>query len=365
MAARRLVVHVGTPKTGSTSIQYALAGLDPPLRERGIHVPSAGRRHAASARHANLLRSLTGFRYDATRGGWGELAEEIRASDAHSFVISDEALARTRAKNVAGAIAAIRGLAADCALRVDIVAYVRPQCQYLESSFAEDVRTGRVQQPFDGYTAEEFAMRRVERHPWLDYRRVFAPWRAAFGERVAVTPFERSRLAGGLLGHFLGLLGAGELAARADDAPANVRCGAKELEVRRLTALALRRGGIDHRRVVRVLEALDGLATLLLPDAPFAGLSGDRARALMDRFAGANAAFARDYGIGAAGVLFRDPPVDALARPNTARWCDLSVVEREAVREHVMRTLGVDPAPETGSAGRWKRPGGLVNGIAH
>ena len=178
MAARRLLVHVGTRKAGSTSIQDALPRLAPALREHGIHVPSAGRPHAASARHANLLGSLTGFRYDAARGGWGELAEEIRASDAHSFVISDEALARTRAKHVAEAIAAIRVLAADRALRVDIVAYVRPQCQYLESSFAEDVRTGRVLQPFNRYTADEFAMRRVSRHPWLDYRRVFAPWRA-------------------------------------------------------------------------------------------------------------------------------------------------------------------------------------------
>ena len=356
MAARRLLVHVGTRKTGSTSIQDALARLAPALRERGIHVPSAGRRHAASARHANLLGSLTGLRYDAARGGWRELAGEIRASDAHSFVISDEALARTRPKHVAAAIAAIRKLAADCALRIDIVAYVRPQCQYLESSFAEDVRAGHVMQPFGMHTAEEFAMRRVERHPWLDYRRVFAPWRSAFGERVSVTPFERSRLAGGLLRHFLGLLGADELAARAHDVRANVRCGAKELEVRRLTALALRRGGSDHLRVVRILKGLNGLAALLVPDPPFAGLSGDRARGLMDRFAAANAAFARDYRISANGVLFRDPPVDGLSRPNTARWSDLSAVEREAVREYAMQTLGVDPTPETGQAGHGPRP---------
>ena len=357
MAARRLVVHVGTRKTGSTSIQDALARLAPALRERGIHVPSAGRSHAASARHANLLGSLTGFRYNAARGGWRELAEEIRASDAHSFVISDEALARTRAKHVAAAIAAIRRLAADCALRVDVIGYVRPQYQYLESFYAQDVKCGWVQRPFDMYTADAFAMRRVAGHPWLNYRRVFAPWRAAFGERVAVTPFERSRLAGGLLGHFLGLFGAGELAARAGDVPANVRCGAKELEVRRLTALALRRTGTDHPHLIRVLEALDGLSPLLVPDAPFAGLSDDRARGLMDRFAAVNAAFARDYRISANGVLFRDPPVDGLARPNRARWSDLSAVEQEAVREFVTRTVGVDPSPEIGGAGhRPRRP---------
>ena len=355
MAARRLVVHVGTPKTGSTSIQDALARLGPALRERGIHVPSAGRRHAASARHANLLGSLTGFRHDAARGGWRELAAEIRASDACSFVISDEALGQPRAKHVAGVIAAIAELAADCALSVDVVGYVRPQCQYLESFYAQDVKNGWIEKPFGMYTADAFALRPVAWHPWLNYGRVFAPWRTAFGsERVAVTPFERSRLPIGLLRHFLGLLGAGDLAARAADVPANARTGAKEIEVRRLTALAVRRAGHDPWRVVGVLP---GLSALLVPDAPFAGLSADRARGLMDRFAAVNAAFARDYGIGAHGVLFRDPPVDGLARPNTARWCDLSAVERDAVREYVMRTVGVDPTPQTGGAGhRPRRP---------
>ena len=197
-------------------------------------------------------------------------------------------------------------------------------------------------------------MRPVAWHPWLNYGRVFAPWRAAFGERVAVTPFERSRLPLGLPGHFLGLLGAGDLAARAVDVPTNVRTAAKEFEVRRLTALALRRGRNDPCRVVGVLR---GLSALLVPDAPFAGLSGDRARGLMDRFAAVNAAFARDYGIGAHDALFRDPPVDGLARPNTARWSELSAVERDAVREYVMRTVGVDPTPQTGGAGhRPRRP---------
>ena len=314
------------------------------VRDRVI---SAGRRHAASARHANLLGSLTGFRYDAAR---------IRASDAHSFVISDETLTRTRPKHVAGAIAAIRGLAADCGLRVDLVGYVRPQCQYLDS-FAEDVGAGRVLQPFDMYTADEFATLPVSRHPWLDYGRVFAPWRAAFGQRVAITPFERSRLAGGLLRHFLGLLDAVDLASLAGDVPANVRCGAKELEVRRLTALALHRRGTDHLHVVRVLEALDGLSALLVPDAPFAGLSGDRARGLMDRFAAVNAAFARDYRISANGVLFRDPPVDGLARPNRARWSDLSAVEQEAFASSSRERSGWtrvrrSVAPDTGRDAR-------------
>ena len=55
---RRLVVHAGTAKTGSTAIQRALAPLDPALRERGVHVPMAARIDPGLARHANLLRGF-------------------------------------------------------------------------------------------------------------------------------------------------------------------------------------------------------------------------------------------------------------------------------------------------------------------
>ena len=358
---RRLVVHVGTCKTGSTTIQDALARLTPALAGRGIHVPSTGRFEAASARHGNLLASLTGFRYDAARGGWRELAEEIRSSDARAFVISDEGLVRVQ--HAAAAVAAVAGLAADCCLAVDVVGYVRPQCQYLESSYAQYVKSGSEEAAFDAYLADAFAMRRVARHPQLDYRRVFAPWRAAFGDRVAVTPFERSRLTDGLLGHFLGRLGACDLAGSAAGGATNARIGAKALEVRRLTTVALRRRGSGRARIVRVVPALHGLSALLHPDAPFAGLSSARAHALTEGFAAANAAFARDYGISADGVLFRDPTVGDAARPSMATWWDLSATERAEVREYVMGTAGVDPAPVSRCGRRRVRRATRVEGI--
>ena len=49
------------------------------------------------------------------------------------------------------------------------------------------------------------------------------------------------------------------------DVPANVRTGAKEPKVRRLTPLALHREA-DNLRVFNVVEALDGLWAPLVPD---------------------------------------------------------------------------------------------------
>ena len=337
---RRLVVHAGTPKTGTTTVQRALAALDPALRDRGVHVPMAARIDPGLACHANLRRRFTGFRYLPEKGGWRALVDEIRASDARLFVISDEVYGRIPQHTV---VAGIAELAVRCNLAVDVVAYVRPQCQYLDSHYAELVKIGLASIPFEAYAAEAFVGRPVARHRWLSYARAFAPWRAAFSARVAVTPLEPARLPDGLVAHFLGLLGAGDLAGRVRDVRANPRIGARELEVRRLTTVALRRAGV--REPWLALERLHRLPELLAGDPPFRGLSASRAADLMARFAASNAAFARDYGISAAGVLFADPAVDGFARANVAQWGDLGAGEQRAVRDYVQETAGVDPAP--------------------
>ena len=347
---RRLVVHVGTPKTGSTTIQAALAALEPELRQHGVHVPRSGRIGAGSAHHADLPRTLNAFRSNPARGAWPALVDELRRTDARQFVIPSEAFTRPRHP---AAVEAIACVADRCALEVHVVGYVRPQCQCFDSTYAQRVANGYERLPFDVFAAVSLFRPSMARHPWLSYRRVFARWRAAFGDRVTVVSLERSRLPDGLTAHFLGLLGAAELAHAAPRGHANARRGAKEIEVRRLTAVALarHRPGAPRKPIMR---RLDGVAELLTPDAPFAGLSRAEARSLMDWCEADNAAFAREYGIDANGVLFRDPPIDGLLRPNIADWHDLSPTERNAVRAHVRLKAGVDPRP----AGRRRRRGG-------
>ena len=303
---RTLVVHIGTPKTGSATIQRMLAALDPDLRTRGIRVPVTGR---VNGRHVGLLRAA--------------------------------GVAGTRVPGM------VRDFAAACGLTVRIVAYVRPQCQYLESRYAYAVRTGAERRPFDVYVAGTFFRRPVSRHAWLNYRRVFAPWRAVFGAGVLVTPLETTRPPEGLVAHFLKLLGAGDLAGTAGPR-ANTRPGAKELEVRRLVACALPGTGARRRR--QLMRRLDDLGALLAPDPPFAGLGAGEAEELMRCFTRDNDAFAREYGIAHDGVLFREAPAGGVNRPCIGRWHDLDAATQTAVREYVRRRVGVEPAPPDGPA---------------
>ena len=159
---------------------------------------------------------------------------------------------------------------------------------------------------------------------------------------MTITPLGPPHLAHGLVAHFLGLLGVDDPAWRRCEARANLRLGAKETEVRRLTAARLSRLGPPGRSQP-IMKRLNELPRLLPSDAPFAGLSRAQSLDLMEFFAVGNAAFAREYGID--DVLFRDPVVDDLQRPNVTQWHDLEAGEQRAVREYVQRTAGVDPAP--------------------
>ena len=337
---QRLVLHVGTLKTGSTTLQQTLGALAPELRRRGVHVPLAARLHPRRGQHGNLRRALTGRGFQPECGGWPELATELRRSDAEQFVVSDEWFA----SEPPGALPRrFAELARGCRLDVDVVGYVRPQWRYLESRYTEMVKTNDEHKPFDLFCAVTLA-KRPAAHPWLSYRRAFAPWRAAFGDRVTLVPLQPGRPAAGPVGHFLDVLGAGDLADRAA-APANTRPGAKETEVRRLASAArARRAGTQRSPLPR-------LAELLADDAPFAGFDVAQARAVMALFEADNAAFARECGI-ASGMLFRRPLAGAPARRHVVCWADLDPAQRRAVRGYVLRETGVDPAPVAATPAR-------------
>ena len=341
-AKRRLTVHVGTAKAGSTSIQNLLAVRWRRLARAGVHVPFAGAGGGPPGAHHGLARELLDPLGAA--GHWAGLERELGRSAAARFAISCEAF--TGPAHRVACAERLQALAERGALEIDVVGYVRPQWQWLESGYAEQVRTGGRGESFDAFVARMLAAGPDTR---LDYNTVFAPFREAFGDRVRVYAVERSRLPAGVARHFLGVLGVlgVDAAAAAGAARANARLGAKELEVRRRAA---RLAG-DH--AARTARKLLWLPALLDDDAPFAGFDGDRIEGIEGRFADANGRFARAYGIGPDGVLFRDPVEVPGRRRNVACWEALDAAERRRVRRYVLDRIGVDvgvaaDAPATG-----------------
>ena len=188
---RRLIVHIGTAKAGSTSIQHALAGLSRRLSRAGVHVPKAGRCPTLAC-HNDLARALDGNHLCRPGAGdWADLLREVRHSRSGTFALSAEAF--TGRGNGARCAGRIDRFAAEAGLDVSAVAYLRPQWQHLEAYYAQVVANGLRATPFEAFVSAALA---GCEDPILDYEAVLAPWRERFGGRVLVQPLERCAPAG-------------------------------------------------------------------------------------------------------------------------------------------------------------------------
>ncbi len=344
---RRLVVHVGTVKTGSTSIQQVLHRLPLALERAGVHVPVAA---SWRGRAANLVGT-----WHPILGGWEDLLYEVQRSPARLCVISNDLF--TYQRDALETARRIEALARAAGRDVEVVGYVRPQYQFVESLYVENVRGGSAV-PFE----PQLRTMLLDHSP-ADYETCFRSWREVFGERLAVYPLEATRIRSGLIAHFLSLLGADDVApAAAALRPANTRLGAKHVEVLRLTRLALDGRALDERTRFALERVRQRTPALLDGDRRFAGLSLSQVRTVTEHFAASNARFAREYGIDPGGVLFREAVLDTTARPCRAEWHDFSPAERRRVREMVLEEVGMDLAPGCGSGRRSAhRPGGRVS----
>ena len=335
----KLIVHVGMPKTGSTSIQRMLKHRAQLLRSNGIHVPEISMRKSRSVKRCGLALELACKARARPISRWTRLAQEVQGTDATRCVISSGIFAKPVFRNAMAE--KLVSFAERENLTVEIIGYVRPQWQYLESLYTQFTYGGKL----GGATFQRFVadMLNAGESTMFDYNVVFAPYRAAFGARVKVSPLEPARLPQGLLAHFLQQCGVhADPAAVARLPHANTRRGAKATEVFRLA-----RARVDPGR--SRIGKLNRLRLLIDDDAPFAGFSLAEIRDIQAHFAAANARFAREYRIDDDGVLFRDEALPDGPRPNIAQWQDLSPKERRFIRGYILEVSGTDLDPGAGN----------------
>lgn len=138
--ARRVYLHIGAPKTGTTALQTRLQRNADTLREHDVLIPRArqGKRPAGLVFRASL--ELTGLRLgqdpEAIAGSWDELVEQVTAYDG-TVIASHEGFVRCDAAAVGRIVAE---LAADAELHV--VYSVRDLGRQLVSGWVEGLKNG-------------------------------------------------------------------------------------------------------------------------------------------------------------------------------------------------------------------------------
>jgi hypothetical protein len=141
-------VHVGTHKTGTTSIQRTFAAHDELFARSGTYFPNAGRPDPQSGHH-NLAWELNDDpRFDPALGTCAQMLAEIAEQRPPRACLSSEDFEylHTRPERLR---ALADGLRAIGYVPVAVV-YLRPQAGYAESLYAELVKYGFAQ-TFDAY----------------------------------------------------------------------------------------------------------------------------------------------------------------------------------------------------------------------
>jgi hypothetical protein len=185
-----LILHIGSNKTGTTSIQKVLMDNYQSLLEEGVLYPRLGTTKLGA--HHFLARSLLKQKEklshyssemefkDYLKG----IKEEISNKNIHTVLISSEALFWAKSVD----FAKIKELF-DIFKDVRIVSYIRRQDQYIESFYNSRIRVGAI-----GLGSLEKFAYRID----VDYFENFEVWSSLVEqEKISVCMFEKNRFKDG------------------------------------------------------------------------------------------------------------------------------------------------------------------------
>jgi hypothetical protein len=305
-----LIVHIGTHKTGTSSLQSFLSRAGERLEANGIRYLQSARR--AGKAHHELPWSVRG-KNNASASVWDEVRRELEANRGKKNVVSSEGFWFADPADVRQHMGEIGD--------VRIVAYLRRQDKYLQSLYKQAVMGGR-RTPF-----AEWLRFNQDRG---DYLSVIENWANQFGHSaIHIRPYERDGRTIDVVEDFAHFLG---------------------IDTGRTEAQRRRRGGQNpspRREVlafIRAFNALDFnvdrdklLHFLVRRNADYVRsldlLTAAECSAIVSRFAEGNRKLSERYGSDDLGPLF---PANTSASPP-----ELWPVESEAYTSMIADVLDV------------------------
>ncbi len=297
---RTLVLHIGTHRTATSSVQAFLHANGPALLQRGILYPFGVKRHVVQ------MNRLFDGKVPAA-----ELAADLtrradsRRQPVHTIILSDEDICMRRDLTP---LAPLRD-----SFDVKVVFALRRQDLWLESWYLQNVKW-QWNPTLAHATFPEFLARREEFH-WADYAAYVDHLETVFGpENLRLYVFEKAQMPQGPVAAFAAAAGIGDVAGLAPAPHANPSHSP-------LVSEFMRRLPLDEApppvrgMLERACSALDA-ALAKAPEEASPWLIDPATRAaILERHAPGNAALARRHFGREALFLEPPPPPDApLAR---------------------------------------------------
>ena len=188
MESKRAFIHIGLAKTGTKSIQFALAQRRSKLSQAGWVFPLEGTSSNRGGHHG-LAWHLQGASHQhpaLRRFDVCSFRCAIAAAAGQNIVISSEELSLLRDES------AIRSLLSLFPTHeVYVVAYVREQAELLNSLYVETLELLDCLETVGGFVARDLSV------DGQNYQRIFRVWRNLLGRRLVVRPFDPDELRGG------------------------------------------------------------------------------------------------------------------------------------------------------------------------
>ena len=196
---KRVILHIGTEKTATTSLQRFCAMNREALSARGIWYPSADDyAYCSRDAHFPLAASLfdacpdfiTRDKHCPSDALFGQLAADILARAEDTVLLSAEHFSSRC--SIVERVERIRGYLAPFDVRV--IVYVRPQHELLISAYSEHIKNGGLM------SIEEMGCGGwvLPKSRYFNYRLMLQPWVDAFGpQRICLRVFQPARLRNG------------------------------------------------------------------------------------------------------------------------------------------------------------------------
>lgn len=174
---KHVVLHIGTHKTGTSSLQHFWSINAHKLLAKGVLYPVTGRQDldgGPSPRHAMLSWRLA-RRPDLQQA----LAAEIEAAEASTIILSSETFSSYASlPRLLDNLEALARILEGC--RVSVAVFLRHQPDFMASFHNMKVRIGNVSEPMRGFLENELRGNTAQ----YDYLQLLAPWREAFGDQA-------------------------------------------------------------------------------------------------------------------------------------------------------------------------------------
>lgn len=317
----KLFLHIGQPKTATTTVQSFLAVNREAMIPHGWLYPNSARQYAAHHLLGNFFRSdpLHWIKVVDPAQTRDALLQEIAETGGENVILSTESL--YFAQDLEACARYFEGF------DTRIVVFLRRQDEWLDSAYQENLKNGEV---------DVSAQRYMEIHaPAMDYAANVGRWADVFGQdRVIVHPFERGTTKQDIETTFLHLVGAPEGMPLRKITAMNDRlnrdCAAF------LTMFEAKPRVDMHHQIIKDLLSGYSAAHPDSPDLCFVLTPAER-RSLLEATAKGNAEVARKYLGRDDGVLFASPPPSE-DTPWTP-YPGLEVQKAVEISEHVMKGM--------------------------